>query len=176
LEGTGSLVLDRINRIAYACISERTHPDILDDFCKEMNYKAVTFHASQHYRNELLPIYHTNVMMSVGEEIAIVCSETIRDEKARNTVLDSLKKTGKTIVEITEEQKNSFAGNMLQVENEEGNKIMVMSTQAYSSLDENQIETINKTNQILYSPLVIIEACGGGSARCMMAEIFLDKR
>lgn len=176
LEGTGSLILDRENKIAYTCISERTHPDVLADFCSQMNYREITFKASQHYLNELLPIYHTNVMMSVGEEIAVVCTETIRNENEKSALLSSLKKTGKIVLEISEEQKNSFAGNMLQVKSENGKKIMVMSTQAYSSLREDQIDLILKTNQILHSPLDTIEACGGGSARCMMAEIFLPRK
>lgn len=176
LEGTGSLVLDRQNRIAYACLSPRTAPEVLDEFCEKLGYQAIAFTASQNHKGQLSPIYHTNVMMCVAEELAIVCSESIKDEIERAIVLDSLRNNGKEIIDISEEQKNFFAGNMLQTINRNGEKLMVMSEQAYRTLNENQINKIQETNKIIYSPLDIIEACGGGSARCMMAEIFLPKK
>lgn len=176
LEGTGSLVLDRQNKLAYACLSPRTDADALDKFCEELGYKAVAFQASQMHKGSLTPIYHTNVMMCVAEELAVVCSESIKDEIERSKVLDALRDSGKKIIDISAEQKNFFAGNMLQTVTPSGEKLMVMSQQAYHTLTENQKNEIEKTNKIIYSPLDTIEACGGGSARCMMAEIFLPKR
>lgn len=175
LEGTGSLVLDRKNLIAFACLSHRTNEVLLNDWATQLGYKVVSFHASQDVDGELLPIYHTNVMMSVGEEIAILCADCIKDESERNAVIESLQGTDKEIVLISEAQKSSFAGNMLQVINEGNEKILVMSTQAYESLNAEQIATIEKTNRILHSSLKTIETLGGGSARCMMAEVFLPK-
>lgn len=173
LEGTGSLVLDRENLIAYACLSHRTNQVILNDWAKQLGYSVVSFHATQEVDGEFLPIYHTNVMMSVGQEIAILCADCVRDETERALVIASLEKTGKEIVFISEDQTNQFAGNMLQIVTTAGEKLMVMSTQAFESLDEQQIATIEKTNRILHSWLDTIETLGGGSARCMMAEVFL---
>jgi len=175
LEGTGSLVLDRENLIAYACMSQRTNDILLKDWGKQLGYEVVSFRSLQNMNGTMLPIYHTNVMMSVGQEIAIICAETIRDDTERNSVISSLERTGKVIVYITEVQKSSFAGNMLQVTNDQDERIMVMSTQAYESLTLEQITTIEKTNRILHSPLTTIETLGGGSARCMMAEVFLPR-
>lgn len=176
LEGTGSMILDREHEIAYACVSPRTHKELFAAFCIEFGYKPVVFTASQTTdEGSLSDIYHTNVMMSVGENIAILCDEAIRNAEEREMVIQTLKETGKEIVHITEEQCNQFAGNMLQVRNQSGQKILVMSEQAYRSLTEEQIKQIEKHTNILYSPLYAIETCGGGSARCMMAEIFLPK-
>lgn len=177
LEGTGSMVLDRQNQIAYACLSQRTDEKALEEFCRKMDYKEVSFNSSAISPDgDLTPIYHTNVMMSVGKSIAVVCLDTIRNEQERNKVVKSLEETGKTIVNITEAQKNFFAGNMLQTVSKDGTELMVMSEQAYRSLSQEQIQTIETNHKIIYSPLDIIEACGGGSARCMMAEIFLPKK
>jgi len=175
LEGTGSLVLDHENSIAYACLSHRTNEDELVNWAKLTNYSVVSFHALQALDGQLLPIYHTNVMMSVGQELAIVCADSIKDEMERKLVLDSLTETGKEIMLISEAQKSSFAGNMLQVVNDKDERIMVMSNQAFESLNDEQISTIEKTNRILHSSLETIETLGGGSARCMMAEVFLPK-
>jgi hypothetical protein len=175
LEGTGSLVLDRENLIAYACLSHRTNDVILNDWATQLGYKVVSFHATQEIDGQFLPIYHTNVMMSVGEEIAIVCADSIRSTDERETVISSLQNTNKEIVFISEDQTNQFAGNMLQIVTGAGEKLMVMSTQAYESLTKPQIETIEKSNRILHSSLETIETLGGGSARCMMAEVFLPK-
>lgn len=176
LEGTGSLVLDRENLIAYACLSQRTNQHVLNDWAQQLGYQVVSFSALQDVNGQLLPIYHTNVMMSVGQELAILCADSIKDEAERQLVINSLTNTGKEIVLITEAQKSSFAGNMLQVVNTEGEHILVMSTQAYQSLTPAQIATIEKTNRILHSSLQTIETLGGGSARCMMAEVFLQER
>jgi hypothetical protein len=173
LEGTGSMVLDRANRIAYACLSERTHPDVLAMWAAQTGYRTVTFDAVQDVNGEPMPIYHTNVMMSVGTDLAIVCADAVRDNFQREQLLASLADTGKHIVTITEEQKNHFAGNMLEVSDSKGNPVMVMSTQAHNSLDANQLGRISTFCSIVHSDISTIETYGGGSARCMMAEVFL---
>jgi len=169
LEGTGSLILDRLNKIAYACLSERTHKDALKEFAKWLTYKVVSFTAAD---QNGFNIYHTNVMMALGEEIAVVCLESIQDESEKKALIDSLESTGKEIVEITLDQMNAFAGNMLQVKSKNGEKYMVMSEQARKSLTAEQIRQIEKHTKILSSPIDTIETYGGGSVRCMMAEIF----
>ncbi len=173
LEGTGSLVLDREHLIAYACLSQRTNEILLNDWGKQLGYEVVSFRSFQKVEGKLLPIYHTNVMMSVGQEIAILCADTIVDQAEREAVMTALARTGKETVLITEAQKSSFAGNMLQVVNGSGEKLMVMSTQAYESLRPDQLASIERTNRIVHSSLKTIETLGGGSARCMMAEVFL---
>lgn len=173
LEGTGSMVLDRANRIAYACLSERTHPDVLAIWAAQTGYRTVTFDAVQDVNGEPMPIYHTNVMMSVGTDLAIVCAEAVRDSFQREQLLASLADTGKHIVTITEEQKNHFAGNMLEVCDAKGNPIMVMSSQAFGALDSNQLDRISTFCSIVHADISTIETYGGGSARCMMAEVFL---
>lgn len=177
LEGTGSMILDREKLIAYACVSPRTHKDLFAAFCKEFGYHPVIFTASQTVtEGEFSDIYHTNVMMSVGENIAILCDEAIRDKEECKRVIQTLEDSGKEVIHISEAQCNHFAGNMLQLCNQSGKKILVMSEQAYRSLNAEQIQQIEKHTDILYSPLYTIESCGGGSARCMMAEIFLPKK
>lgn len=176
LEGTGSLILDRQNKIAYAAISERTNPDVLADFMEKTGYTVVSFIANQTVNGQRLPIYHTNVMMCLGESFAVICADCIDDQKERQRVIDSLEKTNKEIVYITEEQKGRFAGNMLQVQNATGDKFVVMSRAAFTSLTEEQKEQLSKHGQLLHSSLDTIEALGGGSARCMMAEVFLPKK
>lgn len=175
LEGTGSMVLDRQHKIAYACISPRTHRDLLAQFCLDFGYEPQIFVASQMRENGFADIYHTNVMMSVGEDIAILCVDAISNEEERNRVIQRLKDTHKKIIYITEKQANHFAGNMLQVKNQQGEKLLVMSEQAHQSLTKDQLNQIAVHTEILHSPLYTIEACGGGSARCMMAEVFLPK-
>lgn len=177
LEGTGSLILDRGNQIAYAAISERTHPDVIKDFESAFNYKVVSFVANQTVEGKRLPIYHTNVMMALGHEFAVICLDTIDDVAERKMVVDSLENSGKEVIEISENQKAHFAGNMLQVENKSGDRFMVMSAAAYDSLQEDQKTKILEYNKgIISSSLDTIEALGGGSARCMMAEVFLPKK
>lgn len=175
LEGTGSMVLDRQHQVAYACVSPRTHRELLARFCEEFGYEAEIFTASQTVGDNLADIYHTNVMMSVGENIAVLCAEAIRNEKERGNVIRRLRDANKEIIFITESQANQFAGNMLQVINKDGDKILVMSTRAYESLNRDQIRPLTFHTAILHSPLNTIEACGGGSARCMMAEVFLPE-
>jgi len=176
LEGTGSMILDRENLIAYACVSARTDKDLFADFCRSFGFRPVIFTASQTTaEGGLAEIYHTNVMMSVGENIAILCDEAIRDVEEKQIVNKLLSESGKEVVHISEQQCNHFAGNMLQVRNKAGEKILVMSEQAYRSLTEQQVSRMEAHCQILHSPLYTIEACGGGSARCMMAEIFLPQ-
>ena len=170
LEGTGSLVLDRPFRLAYACLSPRTHSDALKTFCRLMNFRPVAFEAVD--RNGQ-PIYHTNVMMNVGEEFAVVCLDSIRKVDERRKVRQALVSTGKEIVEIDYAQLEAFAGNMLQLENATGDPVLVMSQQAYGSLRSDQIQALKQYAQILPVSLDSIERYGGGSARCMLAEIFL---
>ncbi|MES2371504.1 MAG: arginine deiminase-related protein [Bacteroidota bacterium] len=173
LEGTGSMVLDRESRIAYACLSPRTDKKILQEFCDKMKYTAVSFSAIDAGNQ---PIYHTNVMMCVADDYAVICLESIPDQTERKPVMDSLTQTGKKIIEISFEQMNHFAGNMLQVHNAEGKKFLVMSSQAYHSLTKQQLLFIEHFNPIIHSDITTIETNGGGSARCMMAEIFLSHR
>ena len=176
LEGTGSMILDRDNHIVYAALSERTHPDVLQAFCEEFSYTPVTFRALQTVGDERLPIYHTNVMMCLTDKLAVVCLDSIDDDNERQELVDSLEKTGKTIVPISEEQVNRFAGNMLGVSTRAGEACMIMSQAALDSLTPNQKSTIEADYRIIASPLTTIEALGGGSARCMLAEIFLPKK
>ncbi len=174
LEGTGSVVLDRENKICYAAISIRTDEIAVMQFCREFGYRPVCFTANQDVDGERMAIYHTNVMMCVADTFAVICLDTIDDEMERENVAENLKETAKEIIEITEEQNQRFAGNMLQVMGDK--PYLVMSNSAYNSLSESQIKTIEKHCPIIYSSLDTIEACGGGSARCMMAEIFLPKQ
>lgn len=176
LEGTGSLILDRPNKIAYAAISERTNPDVLEEFRTETGYDIVSFSAFQTVNNQRKPIYHTNVMMCMGENFAVICTQSIDNEIEKKNVIQSLQNTGKEVVLITEKQKERFAGNMLQVQNKAGEKYVVMSESAFKSLTEDQRGQLNKHGKLLYSSLDTIESLGGGSARCMMAEVFLPKR
>ncbi|HEX7366601.1 MAG TPA: arginine deiminase-related protein, partial [Pelobium sp.] len=172
LEGTGSMVLDRDYKIAYACRSIRTHPNVLAIFCKESGYQAISFNAVD---KAGLPIYHTNVMMCVASKFVVICLESIPDLTERATLVDSFKNTNKQIIEISFEQMNNFAGNMLEVKNTLGQTFLVMSQSAKECLNSEQTFLINKYAQILSSPIPTIEKIGGGSARCMMAEIFLEK-
>ena len=171
LEGTGSMILDNKNKICYAAKSKRTNELALNDFCNKLNYRSVLFHANQTVNGDRLPIYHTNVMMCIAENFVIICLDSIDCEIEKNNVINTINKSKKEIIEISEEQANNFAGNMLQIEGDE--KYLVMSKSAYSSLSMQQINKIETYCKILYSDLSTIENFGGGSARCMMAEIFL---
>jgi len=170
LEGTGSMVLDRDNRIAYACLSPRTDETVLADFCRQMNYTPVVFNATD---GNGQAIYHTNVLMCVADRYVVICLESIADLEQRQFVSETIIKSGKKIIAITLHQMNHFAGNMLQVENDKAEKLLVMSTQAYDSLTTEQARELNRYNRIIHSPLTTIETNGGGSARCMMAEVHL---
>ncbi len=172
LEGTGSMVLDRVNKIAYACRSPRTDETVLEDFCSQLGYTPVLFDAVDGNGTQ---IYHTNVMMSVGSEIAVVCLEAIADPDQRETVRKSLEDTGKTILEITYDQMNHFAGNMLEVRNQEKEPCLIMSQAAYNSLTDEQIDFLESRVNLVTPALDCIEENGGGSARCMIAEIFSGK-
>ena len=174
LEGTGSMVLDRENKMCYASISIRTDEQAVLQWCDVFNYTPICFTSNQDVEGERREIYHTNVMMCVADKYAIICLETIDDKDERKWIKSTLEETGKEIIEITEEQKHRFAGNMLQLMGDE--KYLVMSKSAFESLTESQIERIEKYNPIISSSLDTIEACGGGSARCMMSEIFLPKQ
>ena len=175
LEGTGSILKDRVNQKAYCALSERAHEDLFIEFCEDFDCFPVIFTANQTVNGERKAIYHTNVMMAMAEDFAIICLASIDDKTERKNVVSHLKKDGKEIIGITEAQMHSFAGNMLQVLGSNDQRFMVMSTQAYNSLSEEQISAIEKHCEILHSPLDTIETCGGGSARCMMAEVFLPK-
>ena len=170
LEGTGSMVLDRDNRIAYACLSPRTDETVMADFCRQMNYKPVVFDATD---GNGQAIYHTNVLMCVADRYVVICLESIADPEQRQFVSETIIKSGKKVIAITLHQMNHFAGNMLQVENDKAEKLLVMSSQAYDSLTTEQMEELNRYNRIIHSPLTTIETNGGGSARCMMAEVHL---
>lgn len=169
LEGTGSMVLDRKNKIAYAALSPRTNVIVFNKFCSTTKFKPVTFTSRW---TDGSPIYHTNVMMCVAETFVVICLESISDQDEKDTLLENFKNTGKEVIEISYEQLGHFAGNMLQIKNMDGEMLLVMSTQAYQSLTEDQISRLLHFNRILHSPLDTIETSGGGSARCMMAEIY----
>ncbi|MCB0703657.1 MAG: amidinotransferase [Saprospiraceae bacterium] len=173
LEGTGSMILDRRHRLVYACRSERTSEELLEIFAMKVGYQMILFDAADAAGK---PIYHTNVLMALGKDLVVICLDAIRDEDSRSNLLDAFDRSGKMVVDISFDQMGAFAGNMLQVENKAGEPILVMSEQAYSSLRSDQIEDIQSRSAILYSPINTIETTGGGSARCMMAEIFLEKK
>ncbi len=168
LEGTGSMVLDRENKIAYACLSERTHPEVLESFCEISGYRPVAFYALD---QEGKPIYHTNVMMCVADKYVVICLDALPDPTEKELVRSVILASGKEVVEIDLDQMNHFAGNMLQIASPGGEKLLVMSTQAFRSLHPDQVEKLSGFNRILHASLDTIEASGGGSARCMMAEI-----
>ena len=175
LEGTGSLLLDRENSKAYCALSPRADEELFIEFCEDFDYAPVIFEAFQTVDGERKLIYHTNVMMCLGENFAVICAECIDDKKERKMVLDNLKENNKEIILITEAQVNSFAGNMLEVRGANDKKYLVMSAVAHQCLTLTQIEQLEKHAEILSSSLDTIEACGGGSARCMMAEVFLPR-
>ena len=173
LEGTGSLVLDRANHVAYACLSSRTHLDPLGDFAQRLDYDVVAFDAVDQDGD---PIYHTNVLMNVGERLAVICDEAIPREEQRTAVLSSLRDTGHEVVRLNYAQLNAFAGNMLELLNRNGERVLAMSQQAYDSLDEEQRAALRANSQIVRSGIDNIEASAGGSVRCMLAEVHLPLR
>ncbi len=175
LEGTGSILLDRVNYKAYCALSPRADEDLFIEFCEDFEYTPVSFVANQTVTNSRLPIYHTNVMMCLAETFAVICLDSIDDKHDKKNIIKHLKEDRKEIIQITEEQVVQFAGNLLQVLGKDDERFLVMSQSAYDSLTKQQIGIIEKHCEILSSPLDTIEACGGGSARCMMAEVFLPK-
>ena len=175
LEGTGSIMLDRVNRKAYCALSPRADEDLFIEFCEDFEFTPVIFTSNQTVNGSRKAIYHTNVMMCLGETFAVICLGSIDDKKERKNVIKHLKTDGKEIIDITENQVNNFAGNMLQVKGANDQLYLIMSQAAYDSLTGVQIKILEKHTKILSSSLDTIEACGGGSARCMMAEVFLPK-
>ena len=176
LEGTGSIVLDRQNSKAYCALSPRADEELFIEFCEDFDMNPVIFEAFQNVGGDRKLIYHTNVMMSVGITFAVICADCIDDKKERKMVLDSLKADEKEIILISEDQMNNFAGNMLEVVGADERRYLVMSAAANKALTKKQITQLEEHVTILSSSLDTIEACGGGSARCMMAEVFLPKK
>ncbi len=173
LEGTGSIIFDHQHRLAYACLSPRTDADLLDELCQILGYEKVVFHAVDGAGKD---IYHTNVMMALGETFVVICLATVRDARERALLEQKFHDTGKEIVDITVDQMNAFAGNMLQVRNNRDETLLVMSEQAFRSLTPAQISTLERHTRLFHSPIDTIETYGGGSARCMMAEVFLPEK
>lgn len=175
LEGTGSMIFDHDNKLAYGSISLRLDEELFKAYCEKIGYKPIVFHSFQTAGTERLPIYHTNVMMCVAKQFVVICLDCIDDELEREKVEEIIKSTNKELIEISEEQMQQFAGNMLQLRNEAGDTFLVMSETAYKSLHKEQVSTIEQYSEIIYSDLNTIETNGGGSARCMLAEVFLPK-
>ncbi len=173
LEGTGSMILDREAKIVYACLSPRTDREVLNIFCEKLAYRPVVFTAVD---SGGTAIYHTNVMMCVADSYVVICLESIIDEKEREQVVKEITQSGKQIIPISLQQVHHFAGNMLQVQNQQAERYLVMSSQAYRSLTKEQVKQLEQYNPILHAPLDAIEQNGGGSARCMLAEIFLPEK
>lgn len=176
LEGTGSIIFDHENMLAYGSVSLRLDEEVFRKFCKDNGYKPIVFHSFQTAGNRRLPIYHTNVMMCIADRFAVICLDCIDDLSERMSVVKAIETSGKEIIEISEKQMQNFAGNMLQLHNSEGKNYLVMSETAYTSLATEQIEKIKNYSEILYCNLNTIETNGGGSARCMLAEVFLPKK
>jgi hypothetical protein len=175
LEGTGSLILDRVHKKAYCALSSRADEELFIEFCEDFEYTPVIFTANQTVDGSRLPIYHTNVMMCLAETFAVICLESIDDKKERKAVVNHLREDGKEIIAISEAQMHRFAGNMLQVLGSNQTPYLVMSSTAYKSLTPDQLSKIEQHCEIIHADLSTIETCGGGSARCMMAEVFLPR-
>lgn len=170
LEGTGSIVLDRQNKIAYACLSPRTDKELFDKVCDYLHYKPICFHAHDKGGKE---IYHTNVMMCIGEKFSVICLDSISDKKERELVFESLANTGHQVIDITFEQTNNFAGNMLAIQISDNKNILALSQSSFDSLTTNQKNELEKYGELVPLSIKTIETIGGGSARCMIAEVFL---
>lgn len=176
LEGTGVLILDRPNQLAYCSLSPRAHPEMLQRFCDIFHYQPISFTAYQTHETQRLPIYHTNVLMALGDSFVIICLDSIDNLQERQMLIESFQRTNKEIIEITEQQVHQFAGNMIQLCSRDRQKsFLVMSTTAHDSLTEEQRNQITRNCEIIHAPLETIEVCGGGSARCMLAEVFLPR-
>lgn len=176
LEGTGSILMDRVHKKAYCALSPRADEELFIEFCEDFEYTPVVFTANQTVGGNRMPIYHTNVMMCLAENFCVICLDSIDDAVEKKNVVQHLKEDGKEIIDISETQMHQFAGNMLQVKGTNDKRYLVMSLAAHKSLTKGQINTIEKHCEILSSDLQTIETCGGGSARCMMAEVFLPKQ
>ncbi len=172
LEGTGSMVLDRVNRVAYACLSSRTHLDVLGDFAQRMDYDVVAFEAVDRHG---IPIYHTNVLMAVGEKLAVVCEAAIARDDQRAAVLERLASTGHDLVSLDFDQLESFAGNMLELRAADGVPVMAMSQRAWDSLRADQRAKLEANGRVVTAAIDDIEDSAGGSVRCMLAEIHLPR-
>ncbi|HWM28909.1 MAG TPA: arginine deiminase-related protein [Woeseiaceae bacterium] len=172
LEGTGSMVLDRSNRIAYACLSSRTHLDALGEFAQRLDYEVLAFDAVDQNR---AAIYHTNVLMNIGEKIAVVCDESIPRETQRRAVLERLASTGHEVIRLTFAQLQAFAGNMLELKTSDGQRVTAMSEQSRRALNGEQLATLGRNGRIVSAPIDTIECSAGGSVRCMLAEIYLPE-
>ena len=175
LEGTGSLILDRVQRVAYASLGPRTDEQASHHFCEAFGYDLVAFSASQTAGDTTEPIYHTNVMLAIGSQWAVVCDEIIRDEDERHAVLQVLAESGRTVIRITGDQVNGFAGNVLEVRNKHGERFIAMSSAAHSAFTREQRETLSGFATLVHAPIPTIEKLGGGSVRCMLAEVFLPQ-
>ena len=175
LEGTGSIIMDRVNQKAYCALSPRADEDLFIEFCEDFECTPVIFTANQTVEGQRLAIYHTNVMMCLADSFSVICLDSIDDKKERKNVVKHLKSDGKEVIAISEAQMHQFAGNMLQVRGTNNQQYLVMSKAAHDSLTKDQINRIEKHCPILSSSLETIETCGGGSARCMMAEVFLPR-
>lgn len=175
LEGTGSILMDRTNRKAYCALSPRANEDLFIEFCEDFDYFPVIFTAYQTVNDQRLPIYHTNVMMCLAETFAVICLDSIDNKKERKNVVEHLKNDGKEVISITESQMHQFAGNMLQVVGKHEKRYLAMSNAAYESLTDSQVSMLARHCELLFSDLETIETSGGGSARCMMAEVFLPR-
>ncbi len=172
-EGTGSLVLDRLFKIAYCALSPRSDIEVIEAYCDALGYQSLVFHATQEHESSRVPIYHTNVMMSLGEGFATVCLDSIESSAERNKLLASLERTGKKVIEISLAQMSEFAGNSLQILGSQDRSLLALSERAYKSLLPEQIKSYESFVMPIFAPLGTIEELGGGSARCMIAEIFL---
>jgi len=170
LEGTGSMVLDRINHVVYACLSSRTQLDPLGDFAQRLEYEVVAFDAVD---RSGVPIYHTNVLMNIGETLAVICDEAIPRDDQREAVLQRLRASGRNIVSLSYDQLDAFAGNMLELRKEDGGRLIAMSQQSYDSLSRDQLAALQDNGEVLAVPIDTIEASAGGSVRCMLAEVHL---
>ncbi len=175
LEGTGSIIFDHDYRLAYGSVSLRLDEELFRTYCKKIGYRPVVFHSFQTADDQRLPIYHTNVMMCIADQFAVICLDSIDDKQERKLVAETILSTGKELIEISEEQMQNFAGNMLQLHNEKGQTSLIMSQTAYQSLSKEQITRIEKYSEIIFADLNTIEVNGGGSARCMLAEVFLPR-
>lgn len=174
LEGTGSMVFDHQRKIIYACHSSRTDEFLIKKFGKVIGYKPILFHA---YKKNGAEQYHTNVVMCVGTAFAAICLDCIPDEQEKELIVKSIARGGKELIEISrEQQEENFVGNMLELQNEDGALFLMMSKNAFDSLNAQQKENLGKHAQLLHTDLETIEMIGGGSARCMMAELFLREK